>query len=362
MTINRCRFGICLNCLTTFRFAIFWTITAVSLSACQLTPQLFSATDPLPTLVPTLAIFPHPPTPQLPPNQSSPTGTHTATAVPPTSTPTLTPMPTETPPASFQLRLDATQPQGYLSQFRLVAFYGSPNSSALGIVGELPREQMHQQLLARVAEYEPYSDRFILPAYHLVTTVANPYPPTYSHQVSIELIEQWVAEAKVLETAVILDIQPGRADLLTEFSRLEHLLYEAHVHLALDPEFVMNQWQVPGATIGQLYASQINEIQAKMNVIGAEIGLNRVLILHQFRPAMLPDKTLIEDYPFVEILIDGDGVGAAAAKIRNYNDYASEPAFEFGGFKLFPTDGDYPVLTPAEVMNLDPQPVLIIYQ
>ncbi|MFZ1401054.1 MAG: hypothetical protein WAS33_29385, partial [Candidatus Promineifilaceae bacterium] len=114
--------------------------------------------------------------------------------------------------------------------------------------------------------------------------------------------------------------------------------------------------------MGQLYAAEINAIQARMNAIAAQIGLNRVLILHQFSPGMLPDKSLIEDYPFVEIVIDGDGVGAAGAKIRNYTSYASEPAFEYGGFKLFPTDGDYPVLTPAEVMNLDPQPALIIYQ
>lgn len=358
----RCHLGICLNRLTTFLIVIFLATTAVSLSACQLTSQLLSAPAPLPTLVPTLAILPNPPTPYLTPYPIEATNVATATAVPSTSTPTITPTPTETPPASYQLWLDVTQPQGYLSQFRLVAFYGSPTGPGLGILGELPREQMHQQLLATIAQYEPLSDRPILPTYHLVTTVANPYPPSYSHQVNIQLIEQWVAEAQVLETAVILDIQLGHADLLTEFTRLEPLLYNPHVHLALDPEFAMNAWQVPGVNIGQLYAEQINEIQARLNAIGADIGLNRVLILHQFSPAMLPDKTLIEDYPFVELLIDGDGVGAAGAKIRNYITYAAEPAFEYGGFKLFPTDGDFPVMAPAEVMNLEPQPVLIIYQ
>ena len=78
--------------------------------------------------------------------------------------------------------------------------------------------------------------------------------------------------------------------------------------------------------------------------------------------AVLPDKAFIADYPHVELLIDGDGVGTPGAKIRNYNTYATEPAFEFGGFKLFPTDGDYPLMSPTEVMNLIPPPVLIIYQ
>ena len=316
----------------------------------------------MPTLVPTLVLLPNPPTPSPPstPTVAAATPTATSTAVPPTAT--HTPLPTATPTASYQLLLNANQPQGYLSQFRLVAFYGSPTGPGLGILGELPRDQMHQQLLATLAQYEPLSDRPILPAYHLVTTVANPYPPFYHHHVDIELIEQWVNEAVAQETAVILDIQPGRANLITEFNRLEHLLYEKHVHLALDPEFAMNAWQVPGANIGQLYAAQVNEIQARLNAIGAEIGLSRVLILHQFSPTMLPDKALIEDYPYVELLIDGDGVGSPGAKVRNYTNYAAEPAFEFGGFKLFPTDGDYPVMTPEEVMNLEPQPVLIIYQ
>ncbi|MCA9901925.1 MAG: hypothetical protein KC433_27285 [Anaerolineales bacterium] len=334
--------------------------TAVFLTGCQLNPQLFAAAEPLPTLVSTLEILPNPPTPAL--TTTPVLATMTSTAVPPTLLPTETPTPTITLTPSYHLALDATQPQGYLSQFRLVAFYGSPTGPGLGILGELPREQMHQRLLDTIADYEPFSDRPILPTYHLVTTVANPHPPFYFHRVDLDLIERWVEEAKVLETAVILDVQPGRGDIMAEFERLEHLLYEPHVHFAIDPEFVMNSWQVPLVNVGQLHAAEINAIQARMNAIGAEIGLNRVLILHQFSPGMLPDKWLIEDYPHVEILIDGDGVGAADAKIGNYTRYASEPAFEYGGFKLFPTDGDYPVLTPTEVMSLEPQPVLIIYQ
>lgn len=336
----------------------------LALTACAIAPQLLTSVDPLPTLAPTLAILPNPPTPLLTPTIVLTTATPqaTATAVPPTPTPSDTPTPTATAVPSYHLTLDPNQPQGYLSQFRLVTFYGSPSGPGLGILGELPRDQMHAQLLATVAEYEPLSDRAILPAYHLVITVADPYPPSYSHQASLALIEQWVAEAKERETAVILDIQPGYADLMAEYGRVEHLLYEPHVHLAIDPEFTMEGGEIPGVNVGQLYAAQINQIQAQLNEIGAQIGLNRVLILHQFLPSMLPDKAYIEDFPFVELVIDGDGVGPAGVKIYNYTTYASEPAFEFGGFKLFPTDGDYPIMTPNDVMNLVPQPALIIYQ
>lgn len=344
-----------LSCLFLFLFLPLFSFTACG------GPLLVGSVEHLPTLVPTLELLPQPPTPPLTPTLISNPGA-TATTVPPNPTATHTPLPAATAVPSYHLTLDPSQPQGYLTQFRLVAFYGSPAGPGLGILGELPRDQMHAQLLGTVATYAPLSDRLILPTYHLVTTVANPDPPGYHHHMSLELIERWIAEAEALQTAVILDIQPGYADLLVEFGRVEHLLYEPHVHLAIDPEFTMQGGQLPGVNVGQLYASKINQIQARLSKIGAAIGLNRVLILHQFQPAMLPDKENIADYPFVEIVIDGDGVGPAEVKIYNYTTYASEPAFEFGGFKLFPTDGDYPIMTPSDVMNLVPQPVLIIYQ
>lgn len=255
-------------------------------------------------------------------------------------------------------------PQGYLDQFRLVAFYGSPAGPGLGILGNQPREETLALLRARALEYLPYSpERIIIPTYHLIVTTASPNPPAYSTEISLAVLEEWIAAAEASGTAVILDIQPGRVSVWYEYSRIRALLYHPHVHLALDPEFNMNSEQVPSVNLGQMSAAEINQVQADLNEIGREIGLNRVLILHQFADRMLPNKEAIAAYPFVEVVIDGDGVGSAAAKLRNYNQYAQEPAFEYGGFKLFPNDGDSPLLTPSEVMTLlEPPPVLIIYQ
>lgn len=336
---------------------------------------------PIPTLVPTAKLLPAetavsallpPATATLSPSPA-PTqpATATATAIPAataTLPPTSTAVPSSTPPRNpanpAALTLTPGEPQGYLSQFRLVSFYGSPVGPGLGILGEQPREETLALLRETMTPYESFShERPLLPAYHLVVTVADPHPPNFRHHVDTAVISDWVNAAKEDSVAVILDIQPGRVNPVTEYQRIRDFLYEPHVHVAIDPEFAMNDRQIPGQQIGQLYAADINAIQADLNEIGRQIGLNRVLILHQFADKMLPDKEAIVDYPFVELVIDGDGVGSPTAKLRNYNQYATEPAFEFGGFKLFPTDGDWPVLTPAEVMTaLDPPPVLIIYQ
>lgn len=263
-----------------------------------------------------------------------------------------------------QLELTPGQPQSYLSRFRLVTYYGSPLGRGLGILGNQDRSQTLRLLRRDVALYQALSnDRLVLPGYHMVTTVANAYPPDYRHQVELGVIEEWVASAKANGVVVVLDIQPGRANIMDEFRRIRYLLYESHVHLAIDPEFVMDEGQVPGVNLGRLRAEQINEVQANMNGIGYEIGLNRILIIHQFADRMLPDKDQIQQYPFVELVIDGDGFGSPHVKITNYNQYANEPGFEFGGIKLFPRNGDDPVMSPEYVMSaLFPQPVIIIYQ
>ncbi|RMG90363.1 MAG: hypothetical protein D6706_19745 [Chloroflexi bacterium] len=234
----------------------------------------------------------------------------------------------------------------------------------LGILGNQSRPETIRLLRQLAAEYQALSpDRTVIPAFHMVTTVANQSPPDYRHHVSLAIIEEWVAAAKEAGFAVVLDIQPGRANVMDEFNRIRYLLYEPHVHLAIDPEFTMAEGEVPGVQLGQLSPEIINQIQINMNGIGYEIGLNRVLILHQFKDSMLPNKELIEPYPFVELVIDGDGFGSPGPKISNYNKYATEPAFEYGGFKLFPYDGDNPLLSPQQVMSLlFPPPVIIIYQ
>lgn len=287
----------------------------------------------------------------------------TNTPSPPTSTPEPTAPPAATNPLP-DLNLVPGQPQGYLDKFRLVTYYGSPMGRGLGILGNQSRTQTLRLLRQDAAAYQALSpERLVVPTYHMVTTVANAYPPDYRHHVELGVLEEWIASAKASGASVILDIQPGRANLMDEVNRIRYLLYEPHVHLAIDPEFAMNDEQVPAVNLGQMYAAQINEIQSSLNGIGYEIGLNRVLILHQFADRMLPDKELIEPFPFVEMVIDGDGFGSPYTKIRNYNQYAGENGFEYGGFKLFPDHGDDPVMSPEYVMSaLVPAPVIIIYQ
>ena len=143
--LNRCQSGIYRNKLATLFIIFVLVSTAVSQAACQ----PISQTTPLPTVAATLAILPSPTQTNLPP--ATATATVTATAPPPTRTPT--PMasatPTATPTADYQLILNTSQPQGYLNQFPLSCLFTvAQQGPGWAIVGELPREQMHQQLFS----------------------------------------------------------------------------------------------------------------------------------------------------------------------------------------------------------------------
>ncbi len=337
-----------------------------------------TATDLIPTNTPSPAATIGPPASVTPVSTStatatataSPTATATATNTP-TATPTetLTPTVTVTPPNRAkipELSLVPGSPQPYLSQFRLVSYYGTPNGPSLGVLGAQPRYYTVRILRTVAQEYKAYTkdDRFVIPTFHIITTVADEWPGqdgNYNHWLDWGVILDWIEVAKEEQMAVVLDIQPGRADVMEEFERLWGLLYEPHVHLAIDPEFLMYPDETPGQQIGQISAEQINAVQARMNAIGYEIGLNRVLIIHQFEDEMILNKEQIQNYPFVELVIDADGYGSPGTKIFDYNQYRNEPGFEYGGFKLF-YDWDTQLMTPEEVMSLSPTPSIIIYQ
>jgi hypothetical protein len=59
---------------------------------------------------------------------------------------------------------------------------------------------------------------------------------------------------------VILDLQPGRTDFLTQAMIYEEFLRLPHVGLALDPEWRLEPNQVHLRQIGSVDAAEINQV------------------------------------------------------------------------------------------------------
>lgn len=311
---------------------------------------------------------------------AGPTAATTITALAPatlTPTATITPttggtaaveasvLPTPTARPAPPLYLTPGDPQPYLETYRLVTFYGSPPGPALGVLGAAPREVITERLRGVAAHYQELSpDRYVLPAFHMVVTIADPAPGpdgNYNHRMDAALLDDWIAAAGAEGLAVILDIQPGYGDVLAEVDGLRRYLRQPHVHLALDSEFTMDGGAIPGASLGRLFPHHINPVQAVLDEIALEIGMKKVLIIHQFDSVMVENKEGIVNYPNVELVFDADGFGSPEGKRNDYLQYAGEPGFEYGGFKLF-YDWDWPLMAPADVLSLEPRPAVIVYQ
>ncbi|MET0885042.1 MAG: hypothetical protein ABWX92_01205, partial [Mycetocola sp.] len=133
----------------------------------------------------------------------------------------------------------------------------------------------------------------------------------------------------------------------------------------LDPEWRLAADQVPLRQIGSVSAAEVNSVTTWLADLANEKGLpQKMLVLHQFRPAMITDRTSLDlTRPEVAVLIHADGQGGQGDKQATWaNLHRDAPAGVAWGWKNF-YDEDLPMLTPEQMMHaVSPAPDLITYQ
>ena len=249
-----------------------------------------------------------------------------------------------------------------------VGLYGTPGGRGLGVLGRYsPTDTVRLAVQQAISHQVLISGTgvSVTPFFHMVTTIADPFPGAdgdYVHRVSTETLSLWIDVAHRHGLVSVLDIQPGHSPLTTELNHLEPFLRLRDVHLAVDPEFLMvDEGAIPGAKIGSMSGGLLNAAQAWLNDLAERVGMRKALVIHQFDNRMFTGKDVIKDYPYVELVWDADGFGGSGAKVGDYEQYAAEPGFEHGGFKLF-YNYDTPLMTPVQVLSLEPFPVFVVYQ
>ncbi len=249
---------------------------------------------------------------------------------------------------------------------RVVAYYGNPLSKRMGILGEIKPDSMLERLSKQAAAYSAVdSGRPALPALELIATVAQAGPGKsglYRARMPDTLIARVMGWAEAHHYLVILDIQTGRSTMTAELVPLMKYLAKPYVHLALDPEFSIGTKKVPGKVIGRIDAADVNAVSAVLASLVDSLQLPpKMLIVHRFTTPMLSNHQKIKLDPRVQIVIDMDGFGPPPLKYGSYKAYVHDRPVQFAGFKLF-YKNDKPMLTPAQVMELDPVPLFIMYQ
>lgn len=265
----------------------------------------------------------------------------------------------------------ATKPVPYrrdalLPHSRIVAYYGNPLSTRMGVLGATPPSVMLPQLDSVAAEWAKVdSTRTVRPALHLIVTVAQPHPGSdgmYRLRHSDSLIARVVRWADERNWLVFLDVQAGRAAMAGEIERLVPWLRRPNVHLALDPEFAMQADAVPGRRIGTIDAAVVNAAIDRLAAI-VEAGRlpPKVLVVHRFTERMLTNYQQIRHDPRVQVVIHMDGFGSQGSKRSIYQMLVERQPVQFAGIKLF-TKNDKPMFTPSQVVQMLPTPVYVQYQ
>jgi hypothetical protein len=258
------------------------------------------------------------------------------------------------------------EPRSIFQRCQIIAYYGFPGEPRMGIVGEYEPEEMIGLLRDQTAEFENYNGfRTAIPALELIYAVAQGSETadgTYLARMPNSTVERWIEIAEEHDLILIFDIQMGTSTVEAEIEFLRPYLSHPLVHLALDPEFVTTPGTPPGLRIGGMEAAEINRAQYILKEIVDEYDLpNKILMIHQFIPEMILNKDQLENVPGIDLVIHQDGFGTPEAKIANYNRYIAAEGAKHGGFKIFYRQ-DEPVLTPAELMELVPQPDVVTYQ
>ncbi len=266
----------------------------------------------------------------------------------------------------FASRSLAVLPGSILPANRIIAYYGTPLSKRMGILGEIPPARMLARLDSTAREWEKAdTTRTVKRALHMIVTVAQAsagrdgmYRGRTGDQV-IATVAQWAEEHDYL---LFLDIQSGRSSIEAELPRLLPWLRKPYVHLGIDPEFAMSATGIPGRRIGTLDARNVNHAIDVLAKLVEEYGLPpKVLVVHRFTEKMLTNHQNIRTDPRVQVVIHADGFGAPALKKNIFDLVVTRRPVQYAGLKIF-YKNDKPRMTMAQVLALRPIPLYIQYQ
>jgi hypothetical protein len=265
----------------------------------------------------------------------------------------------------------APLPGSILPSKRIIAYYGNPLSKKMGALGEFPKDDMLRRLKGEAARWQAADPAIpALPALHLIAVVAQGVPGKagkYRMVMPDDIINQVYGWAKEAGALMFIDIQTGHDDIRSVLPRFEWILKNPDVHLGIDPEFnLIKSGKMPGTKIGTYDAADINYASGYLQGLVKKYNLPpKVFTVHRFTRNGVTNSKNIILRPEVQLVMNMDGWGAPWLKRSSYKSYVVAEPVQYTGFKLFyhnDTKKGDPLMTPQEVLKLNPKPLYIQYQ
>jgi hypothetical protein len=254
-------------------------------------------------------------------------------------------------------------------RYRLVGYSGGEASRAFGRlgIGNLDKRITEME---RAGRAYTKGGRQPLPVLELITVIVQAGPGRdgqYRSRIDDAQIRRYLAAARRHKALLLLNIQPGRADFLTEVKALQKWLVQPDVGIALDPEWAIGKHQVPGRVFGRTTATELNAVAAYLGKFTVAHGLpEKALIVHQLAPRIIHRVQDVKPHQGVQTVLSVDGIGSRKAKTSTWKALVKPlPAAVHPGFKLFFEEdrrGHGKLMTPAQVMALKPTPDYVLYE
>ena len=257
-------------------------------------------------------------------------------------------------------------PGGVLPQNRILSFYGFPENPDMGILGQYDMQRLLELMREQAAVYEQADPTLpVILAFEVIASVAQQQPQedgSYLLDTPSEMLNEYADFTRENGMLLILDAQIGYRTVENDVVGLRPWLAQDHVHLAIDPEFAMDEGQVPGKQIGSIDATDIQWAQQWLVDLAVEESISpKILIVHQFTEGMITNKDQVIPLRGVQLVIDADGWGPPDQKRVTYDVVNKQMPIEYAGIKLF-YEQDGPLMTPEDVLALDPVPLFVMYQ
>lgn len=277
-----------------------------------------------------------------------------------------------------------------LPAHRVIAYYAVPGSEVTGPAYE-PSQEMLTRLRQQGATYSALDPAHpVQLGLDLVVSVPDAVPGpdnTYSHHVDKQTIQRYIDFCQKNHLLLFLDLNFGQAQVMKEVNFfLPYLQRYSFVHMAVDPEWMFPRRDgIPGVNLSNVRASDLNPIIKALADIPMKYHMPRkILILHQYRPngdgladpfsasqAEIADKQKLINEKRVDVVLHVDSVGGYQGdhedKQQQYGEWVKRDMklyhnFRYGGFKLFyHIEAATGLMTPKEVLALDPAPMVITY-
>jgi hypothetical protein len=250
---------------------------------------------------------------------------------------------------------------------RYVSYYGNPETVALGALGEQgPAETI--EVMKPLLEAYAGDGAQVVPAFEIIASVASAGPTDdgdYSYEWPVDTFADWIDFAAANGVYVVLDLQPGRDDFLSQATQYEELLKLPFVGLAIDPEWRLKADQVHLRQVGTVDASEINQTVNWLADLVHDNGLpQKMVVVHQFRTSMVTNRSELVERPEIQMIVQMDGDGLEAQKDDTWAALLSgaEDAHWAWGWKNFFDEDEPGPPSPESTMSKVPTPVYVSYQ